>query len=301
MLLRSLPTARRRALLQKSNRAGLEHLAWHLAAIGLMSAWIAFRWPFWPVAMLVQGVLLVFLFTLMHECIHRTAFASRALNDAVAAVCSVVLILPREWFRHFHLTHHRHTQDSDHDPELATPRPRSRRELLLYLSGLPLYRAAIVTVLINALGRNGDSFVPQSARRQIAAEARWMIGLYGLFVWTMLSGGHACLFSLWIGPMLLGQPFLRLYLLAEHAGCPTVPNVFFNTRTTFTTALVRRLAWNMPFHTEHHALPAVPFHRLPALHELTRQHLQMTSNGYGRFVRAYANTVAKGEESNLSR
>ena len=62
---------------------------------------------------------------------------------------------------------------------------------------------------------------------------------------------------------LLGQPFLRAYLLAEHARCPHVANMLENTRTTFTTALVRLIAWNMPFHAEHHAYPAVPFHKLP--------------------------------------
>ena len=70
----------------------------------------------------------------------------------------------------------------------------------------------------------------------------------------------------WIVPILLGQPFLRAYLLAEHARCPHVANMLENTRTTFTTALVRLIAWNMPFHAEHHAYPAVPFHKLPRFH-----------------------------------
>ena len=53
-----------------------------------------------------------------------------------------------------------------------------------------------------------------------------------------------------------------------------------NTRTTFTTALVRLIAWNMPFHAEHHAYPAVPFHKLPRFHEFVRQHLRTTERGY---------------------
>ena len=95
------------------------------------------------------------------------------------------------------------------------------------------------------------------------------------------------LFWVWILPALLGQPFLRLYLLAEHGDCPRVANMLENTRTTFTTALVRFLAWNMPYHAEHHVFPAVPFHRLPELHRLLRDHLRVTADGYVTFTRQY--------------
>ena len=61
-----------------------------------------------------------------------------------------------------------------------------------------------------------------------------------------------------------------------------------NTRTTFTTGLVRRLAWNMPYHAEHHAYPAVPFHALPRFHALVRDHLKTTERGYARFHRRLA-------------
>jgi fatty acid desaturase len=81
---------------------------------------------------------------------------------------------------------------------------------------------------------------------------------------------------------------LRLYLLAEHGRCPAVTDMFANTRTTFTTRLVRFLAWNMPYHAEHHAMPSVPFHRLPELHALARPHLKQTEDGYTRFAARYA-------------
>lgn len=67
-----------------------------------------------------------------------------------------------------------------------------------------------------------------------------------------------------------------------------VADMFANSRTTFTTAAVRWIAWNMPYHAEHHAFPAVPFHRLPQLHRLTRPHLKTTETGYARFAARYA-------------
>ena len=78
----------------------------------------------------------------------------------------------------------------------------------------------------------------------------------------------------------LGQPALRLYLLAEHTGCPAVPDMLANSRTVLTNTVIRWLAWNMPYHAEHHAYPWLPFHALPAVHESLRGHLRVTAPGY---------------------
>ena len=114
-----------------------------------------------------------------------------------------------------------------------------------------------------------------------------MVLLYVLLAGASLAAGSAVLVFVWLLPLLLGQPFLRLYLLAEHGGCPFVPNMLENSRTTQTTWLVRKLAWNMPFHAEHHSFPGVPFHRLPQLHALIKEHLKVTEDGYFRFHRQF--------------
>jgi fatty acid desaturase len=38
--------------------------------------------------------------------------------------------------------------------------------------------------------------------------------------------------------------------------------------------------WNMPFHAEHHLFPAVPFHRLPALHDQIGNRFSHVEPGY---------------------
>jgi fatty acid desaturase len=53
-----------------------------------------------------------------------------------------------------------------------------------------------------------------------------------------------------------------------------------NSRTTRSTGLVRRLAWNMPYHAEHHAHPALPFHALPAAHALLAARVTVQADGY---------------------
>ncbi|RUV49309.1 fatty acid desaturase, partial [Mesorhizobium sp. M7A.F.Ca.MR.228.00.0.0] len=53
----------------------------------------------------------------------------------------------------------------------------------------------------------------------------------------------------------------------------------------------RRLAWNMPFHAEHHAYPGVPFHQLPRFHALIERHLKMVEPGYVSFHGKYIDTL----------
>ncbi len=43
--------------------------------------------------------------------------------------------------------------------------------------------------------------------------------------------------------------------------------------------VVRWLLWNMPYHAEHHAYPAIPFHALPELHRAMRSQLPHLTGG----------------------
>src|SRR5262249_59005957 len=79
--------------------------------------------PWLAAALVLHGIVLSFLFCALHESIHRTAFASRWLNDLVAWVCGVLLVLPPGYFRLYHFAHHRYTQDPTRDPELVVPGP----------------------------------------------------------------------------------------------------------------------------------------------------------------------------------
>ena len=123
--LASLTPDQCRELTETSDRAGLVHLALHLGAIAVLAALILARVPFWPLLMLPQGILLVFLFTLLHEACHETPFRTRWLNAAAAHLSGYVILLPPRWFRYFHFAHHRFTQIPGKDPELASPKPET--------------------------------------------------------------------------------------------------------------------------------------------------------------------------------
>jgi len=237
--------------------------------------------------MLVQGILLNFLFTTLHETVHRTPFKTRWLNDTVGWLCAFVVLLGPQHFRHFHLAHHRFTNDPANDPELASGRPATPAQYAVYMSGFGDWSWRLRTLAKNALLANRDSYVQERARSAVRREACALIGLYVALAAMSVVLTTNLLVVTWVAPLLLGGPFLRGYLLAEHAGCPSVESMFDNTRTTFTNRVVRFIAWNMPFHAEHHVFPAVPFHQLPAFHEHTKRHLMSTADGYVTFNRRY--------------
>ncbi len=275
----NLPPEIRVKLTTPSDRAGLLHLAGHAGAIALVGGLIAMGW--WVLVPL-QGVLIVFLFTLEHEATHKTPFASARLNEWVGRVCGFLLLLPFDWFRSFHLAHHRWTNIPGRDPELAGDKPATRRAWLWHVSGLPFWLAQGRLIWALVQGRFAADYVPASAMPRMVREARLMAVGYAAAL--ILFPG---LVWVWIVPALLGQPVLRLYLLAEHGDCPRVANMFENTRTVFTGRVIRFLAWNMPYHVEHHVYPSVPFHRLPDLHQMMKDELRVTSEGYAAFTRDY--------------
>ena len=276
-------------LTQRSDIAGMRHLAYHIGLIIFLGLCVLLGGPIWFLFLVPLGIALVFLFTLEHECTHKTPFLNQFLNETVGHLCGVILILPFTWFRYFHLAHHKWTNIPGKDPEIAAPRPETWWNFVCYLSGIPYWIAAMTLLFQNALGRNAQAYIPTSAHRRIRSEARIMLALYAVIIASLWF--TPLLFWLWIVPCLFGQPFLRIYLLAEHGRCPLVANMFENTRTTFTNKMVRFLAWNMPYHTEHHVFPNVPFHQLPSLHEQTQKHLKITADGYSKFAKDFTKSL----------
>ncbi len=143
----NLDPALRESLVERSNGPGLLRFSFHLGAILVLGILIALDVPFWFALLPVQGILIVFLFTTMHECIHETAFKSSFLNSAVSIISSFLIFIPPTWFRFFHFAHHRHTHDPVRDPELKTPKPSTVIGYVKHVSGLPLWFATFRTLV----------------------------------------------------------------------------------------------------------------------------------------------------------
>ena len=137
-----------------------------------------------------------------------------------------------------------------------------------------------VTLRHALTGRVSEPFVPVRLHAAIVREARilWMGYVIVVCVSLVLRRPDALIY--WIVPVLAGQPFLRLFLMAEHTGCPLGDDPFGNTRTTYTTGALRLLAWQMPYHVEHHCFPSVPFHSLGRLNVRLRNRIEVAAPGY---------------------
>ncbi|GAA6209404.1 fatty acid desaturase family protein [Cognatishimia sp. WU-CL00825] len=274
------------ALMVTRDRPGMVHLAGHIALIVIGSFWILRGWFLWPFVLVIQGVVISFLFTLEHEATHKTPFKTKWINEAAGWLSGLLILQPFFWFRCFHMAHHRHTNIPGKDPELMSGyKPEGRAAFVWYLTGIPYWIGMTRQIWRNAKGKRFHNYVPERAYPRVTREARIMLAFYGVSLLSLAMTGFV--FWVWILPTFLGMPFLRLYLLAEHGRCAYVANMFENTRTTYTTRFVRFIAWNMPYHVEHHTIPAVPFHQLSVLHKTLEGHHVVTSDGYTGFAAEY--------------
>ena len=251
-----------------------------LCASGTL-VWASRGHPWLVAALLVHGIVLCFLFCALHETIHRTAFARGWPNEIVAWACGALLMLPPEYFRCFHYTHHRFTQDPARDPELAQPPPSTLASYLWRVSGLPYWLDRLSVTLRHALtGRATEAYIPPAKSALIVREARILWACYLAVIAASCYFRRADALIYWVVPALLGQPFLRLFLMAEHIDCDLSDDMLANTRTTHTNAAVLLLTWRMPYHAEHHCVPSVPFHALGKLNALVGARVRVRAAGY---------------------
>ena len=171
-------------------------------------------------------------------------------------------------------------------------------QYLWKLTGVSYWTAASKLIVRASHGHLENAYIPERGRAKVTAECRAFLAGYAVLAALSLRLGTSVLLWLWVLPAILGQPALRTYLMAEHTGLPLVFNMFSNSRTIFASPPVQWLAWNMPHHAAHHALPVVPFHRLPRLTGIVRQHLTSTASGYldaHRQIRATLAPSSKGK------
>ena len=277
-----LPREDLHALMARSNAPALVRAVWHVSVLVLTGALVwTLRSTFWVVPLLVaHSYVLAFLFCAFHESAHRTAFRTRWLNAALGTLAGFLIFWPYRNYRVFHWEHHRYTQDRARDPELYFPKPVSVATYLFVLTGVPNFIRRIGDILRLAAGRADRPWIAPADRWPLIVEARAYLATYVLAAAGSVVVGTPFALLVWILPLLIGQVFLRPYLLAEHTGCAFTRDCLDNTRTTLTLALVRLFAWNMPYHAEHHAYPAVPFHALPRLHDRVRGRIANLEPGY---------------------
>jgi fatty acid desaturase len=273
-----------KALMVRSDKPALLRVSGFVAMLAVTSTLIYLAkgsWLIWP-AMFLQGVVIVHLFALQHECVHYTAFKTRKLNDVFGNICGYAIILPNQQFRYEHCKHHTFTQLKGQDPELIEL-PISIWKYLWYISSVPYWRNKFSQIIRNASGHLNDedrTFLTKHEAPIIIREARRMVAFYAAVLLVCVAMGWTWPLWFWIIPLFLGEPVMRAIRLTEHVGRPNVDDMKENTRTSLVWAPTRFLCWNMNYHAEHHYAASVPFHALPKLHEKLRSYVYVEKRGY---------------------
>ncbi|NEQ34209.1 MAG: fatty acid desaturase [Leptolyngbya sp. SIO4C5] len=270
------------ALNVRSDRQGWWQLGKHLTVIlisgalwGWLQGWIAVP------ALIVYGFSLASMFAALHECVHRTAFASQRLNDGVAWLAGVLSFYNSTFYRRYHKWHHRYAQLVGQDPELEDSPPTSWKAYLWQLSGLPWWVGKVQSHMRAVRGQfEGCPYISATARREVMHSTAWQLAVYGSAIALSIAVQQPWFITYWLLPLAVGQPILRFILLAEHTGCSHDDNPLTNTRTTLTLWPLRLLMWNMPFHAEHHLYASIPFHALPQAHTQLADQLTQVAPGY---------------------
>lgn len=263
----------------------------HISSIIVIAIFSSLSILTWIVLIFPLGALTVFLFAPLHEAIHRTAFRSRRINDTVAFFLGLVLLLPPTSFRYFHLQHHRYTGDPARDPELLARNPNSTFQYMDYLTGRRYWLGMIQGILANARGQIFGNFIPAGARNKIRNESRIFIVIYLLLLIISIYLRSYILVLYWVLPVMLGQPFLRAYILSEHVECDKSDNLFDNGRTTITNYITRFFLWNTNYHSAHHCAPNVPYHQRRELHNMIGHNFSIISSGYFKFHVSYLKRI----------
>jgi len=263
---------------------GVIRLLSHLFAIGF-GGWLwtyaALPMVFRLVGLLLSGIGLATAFAPLHECCHRTAFRARRLNDAVAWCAGLLCFYNSTFYRRYHQWHHRYAHQIGLDPELDDGFPTTRWAYFLEISGWNWWIGkwrGYAQLLFGDL--SGLPYLNPDVIPQIRRSVRLQFTVYAAIALLSVLNGSGFLFWNWLLPLAVGQPFLRLAMLAEHSGCSFDADGTTNTRTTLTHPLVSWQMWNMPFHAEHHLYASLPFHSLPEAHRWIGPELKHLDPGY---------------------
>lgn len=296
-----LPLERLRVLQQRRDGPSLLRLTLHLGIL-ILAAGAVMRHAGHPRSELFPTVVLALawagIFAPFHECTHQTAFAKRTTNDVGAWLTGIPFGLAPAVYRTFHFEHHRHTQDPERDPEIASAPvtalwPPTRRTWLMAVLGYNL-------VMLKLRLTVGFALRPQAAwpllggwtthisdsgavvRECRVLAAIWLVFLISALWW--LPGGGWLLLALWLAHVLQ-----TLWLMCEHTGLPHTGTILARTRTVESNAFARWWLWNMNYHAEHHAWPSIPWHQLPAAHREIADRLEAHAPGY---IALHASVIA---------
>jgi beta-carotene hydroxylase len=212
--------------------------------------WLAYthRVSFWITSpMAILGAFLAF--TPMHDSSHRSVAQARWVNEVVGRLATLVLFGHYRSFRYIHLTHHKHTNDPEHDPDFwSGAGPKWQLPLRWLSQDLHYYY-----VYIRA-GRPTNELV------EICVTSGLFIGAC---VWLTLTGHGSVALLQWLVPARVAAALLAFSFdwLPHQPHDVTAKADRYRATHVYDSKLLTFVLTYQNYHLIHHLHPAVPFYR----------------------------------------
>jgi fatty acid desaturase len=272
-----IPRKQLKELMQRSDGAAIRDTALWIGLLALFGTiGVITWWSIWSLgSFFFYGVLYGSASdSRWHEAGHGTAFKTRWMNDVVYQVaCFMIMRNPTVW-RWSHTRHHTDTIVVGRDPEIIAGRPPSFWRLACLFFGIvdvPIAFRAMFRHAGGSLNASEATFVPDTERRKVFLIARVWLVIYGAVILVAIATRSILPLMLVGLPRMYGAWHHVLTGITQHLGLQEdVTDHRLNSRTVLMNPVSRFIYWNMNYHLEHHMYPMVPFHALPALHEIMK-------------------------------
>ena len=266
-----IPRSELKAFMKRSDIPALWDFGLWIALTAGSGYLVALSWGSWWAipAFLVFGASYTSSDARWHECGHGTAFKTRWLNELFYHLSSFMSLHEAYLWRWSHSRHHTNTIMVGLDPEIQVQRPADLFRIAMDFFYLRTGSQEVIQVVRSALARPNAQvrdFVPPEERAKMVWSSRVYVTIWlGFGVWSLAVGSFLPMMFV-ILPRFYGGWLHQLLGLTQHTGL--AEDTFDhreNTRTVHINPVFRYLYLNMNWHMEHHAIPMIPYHALPAL------------------------------------
>ena len=275
--LSGLPDAQLRKLENRiaRNHSGMFPWGIVLWAFGNLACWLAL----WPLVLLdifplwfgfivaTINMALVYLPThdAQHDIVARPGQKLRWLNELVGHATSWMIVYPFQVLRVTHLDHHRHTNDTDLDPDITSLAPGPWRAI---------WRAIRER---QPDGKRPNDYIAALRRADrddlILLAIAYKLGFFAILFALAWSGFALEAFFLWWLPYHIAMTYLLFFLSwAPHS--PDLGQGRYRDTRNWRSAVGNIGSMGMQYHIVHHLHPYIPLMRTPAAYREMRPILE---------------------------
>lgn len=237
----------------------------------------------------VLGAMFTHAVELQHQCIHRTAFRTKRLNDFVGTLLGFPMLVSHFHYRASHLHHHRTLGTPMNHEFFKYDYSNSDRGIRILLGAFSFSRYGVLLKnFVKAISGQPFENIPSGAdQKEIRKQYFIMAGLLLLVLSVSVFERSPLLLKLWLLPLVLvAEPLHFLIELPEHFRCEmNCKNPLKNTRTIKSGTFLTWFTNGNNYHVEHHLFPQVSNEKLSEVHAIIQPKIEYFNSSYTAFFK----------------